>query len=494
MNRLVDHSPCGPADGRTHGAGNGKEAFLAEAEWWRNAVIYQVYLRSFADSDGDGVGDIPGLVSRLDYLAWLGIDAVWCSPVTASTNHDHGYDVTDYRAVDPALGTMADVDELIAQAGKRGIRVLLDLVPNHTSSDHPWFNSPRTKRDYYIWAERPNNWTSSLHLPAWTYDEAEKAYYLHSYLPQQPDLNWRNEDVRAEFDDILAFWFDKGVAGFRIDACYVLFKDAALRDNPVAREGDHMWDLNRGQRPVHSAHQPEVHDVLRRWRAIAERYDPPRLLMGATWVPEPDDLAAYYGMGDELQLPQYPQLLFARFGADSLRECAEAWMEALGPDDSPVWLGSNHDLSRFPTRWCDEDDDKTRLALAMLLTLPGACVLYQGDEFGMRDTVIPRGLHRDSAPLPRDASRTPIPWERGPKGGFSTAEPWLPLGDTERNVADQQADPVSLLNGTRRLIALKKELTGPYTPLPGKEGQWVYRRGDVTVELDFADSEVRIDG
>lgn len=467
---------------------------MGDPEWWQNAVIYQLYVRSFADSDGDGVGDIPGIVSRLDYLSWLGVDAIWCTPVTASSNHDHGYDVTHYRAIEPSLGTMEDFDRLIAEAESRGIRVLLDLVPNHTSIDHPWFTSPRTRRSYYVWADRPNNWVSSLHIPAWSYDEAEGSYYLHSYLPQQPDLNWWNDDVRAEFDDILAFWFDKGVAGFRIDACYVILKDRQLRDNPVACKGDHMWDLNRGQRPVHSAHQPEVHDVLRRWRAVADRYDPPRLLMGATWVPEPADLVAYYGKGDELQLPQYFQLLFSDFDADALRSCAETWLETLGPGDTPVWLASNHDLSRFPTRWCDGDDRKTRLALAMLLTLPGACVLFQGDEIGMEDTVVPVARLRDSAPWPRDASRTPMPWQRGHLGGFTTGEPWLPLGDTERNVADQMADPDSVLNETRRLIALKKRLTGPYRPLPAEDDHWRYRRGDVAVDLDFAGSAVCIDG
>lgn len=467
---------------------------MSTREWWRNAVIYQVYVRSFADSDGDGVGDIPGIISRLDYLSWLGVDAIWCSPVTASSNYDFGYDVTDYRAVDPVLGTMADLERLIREAGRRDIRVLLDLVPNHTSIEHPWFTSPRTKRSHYLWADRPNNWTSSLHLPAWTYDEAEGAYYLHSYLPQQPDLDWWNEEVREEFDDILRFWFDKGVAGFRIDACYVLLKDRQLRDNPPAGRGDHMWDLNRGQCPVYSAHQPEVHDVMRRWRAVAERYDPPRLLIGATWVPEPEKLVEYYGRDDELQLPQYFQLLFTPFEAEALRDCAETWLKTLGPGDCPVWLGSNHDLSRFPTRWCDGDESQTRLALAMLLTLPGACILFQGDEFGMEDTVVPLGRHRDHAPLPRDAARTPIPWEPGPLGGFTTGEPWLPLGSTERNVADQRADPGSVLNETRRLIALKKRLTGPYLPLPAGDGQWRYRRGETAVCLDFNGSAVSIDG
>jgi alpha-glucosidase len=463
-------------------------------EWWHNAVIYHIYPRSFADADGDGVGDLAGIASRLDYLAWLGVDAIWCGAVAASSNHDFGYDVTDYRAIEPSLGTMADFDRLVAEAGRRGIRVLVDLVPNHTSVEHPWFTDPSTKRSYYVWSDRPNNWTSSLHLPAWSRDPEEDSYYLHSYLPQQPDLDWWNEKVRAEFDDIVQFWFDRGVAGFRIDACYVLLKDRLLRDNPAARAGDHMWDLNRGQRPVHSAHQPEIHEVLRRWRAIAQRYDPPRLLIGATWVPEPADLAKYYGDGDELQLPQYFQLVFSKFAPDALSTCVQAWIDAGGPHGTALWVGSNHDLSRFPTRWCDGDERLTRLALAMLMTLPGACVLFQGDEFGMEDVVVPPESNRDAAPWPRDASRTPIPWTPGPLGGFTTGTPWLPLGDTARNVEDQRADPDSVLNETRRLIRLKKRLAGPYRALPAESGHWRYRRGAVTIDLDFERAAVSIDG
>ncbi|GAB2576277.1 alpha-amylase family glycosyl hydrolase [Streptomyces capparidis] len=463
------------------------------ADWWRNAVIYQIYPRSFADSNGDGVGDIPGIISRLDHLAWLGVDALWCTPLTVSPNRDFGYDVADYTAIDPSFGTMDDFDRLVAEAGRRGIRVMLDLVPNHTSREHPWFRDERTKYAYYVWADRPNNWISSLHVPAWTLDPEAGRYYLHNYLPDQPDLDWWNEDVRAEFDRILRFWYDRGVAGFRIDAAYVIVKDRLLRDNPPATREDHLWDRNRGQRPVHSAHQPEVHEVLRRWRGIGDAYDPPRLLMGATWVPDPAELAAYYGAGDELHLPQYYQLLFCDFSAQELRAAVETWLGTLKPENDPVWLASNHDLSRFPTRWCDGDERKVRMALTMLLTLPGACVLFQGDELGLEDTVVPPDRTRDTAPLPRDASRTPLPWTPEPGGGFTTGEPWLPLGDTSRNVADQLADPGSVLHLTRRLIALKKRLTGPYEALPAPEGHWRYRRGGVTVDLDFRQWEVTVD-
>ena len=463
--------------------------------WWANSVIYQIYVRSFADSNGDGIGDIQGINSRLDYLQWLGVDAIWCSPLTASSNHDFGYDVTDYCSIDPALGTMDDFEELIAEASHRGIKVLMDLVPNHTSFEHPWFQDQQTKRSYYVWRQTPNNWISSLHLPAWTRDESESAYYLHSYLPQQPDLNWWNESVRREFDAILKFWFDRGVAGFRIDACYVVIKDPLLRDNPPVSRSDHPWDLNRGQKPVYSAHQPEVHDVLRRWRGIADRYTPPRLLMGATWVPDLAKLAEYYGKDDELHLPQYFQFLFSDFEADKLQRAAESWLEMLGPSETPVWLGSNHDLSRFPTRWCDGDGDekRKRLALTMLLTLPGACVLYQGDELGMEDVVVPARLQQDQAPLPRDVSRTPIPWSTGPHRGFTTGNPWLPVGDEGESVEAQMLCHGSMLRWTRRWIRLKKQLAGPYKSFPAADGLWRFCRGDVTVTLDFNRLKVDID-
>lgn len=453
--------------------------------WWHNAVIYQIYPRSFVDSDGDGVGDIPGITSRLDYLSWLGVDAIWCAPITVSPKRDFGYDVADYCDVDPTLGTLDDFDHLVAEAAQRGIRILLDLVPNHTSDQHPWFRDSRTRRDYYVWTDLPNNWISTMHVPTWTYSPEMGQYYLHSYLPEEPDLDWWNEDVRCEFDRILRFWFDRGVAGFRIDACYIIVKDRLLRDNPPVTREDHMWDRNRGQRPVYNAHQPEVHDVLRRWRRIAEEYDPPRLLTGATWVPDLHALADYYGNNDELQLPQYYQLLFSAFDAESLQQVVEAWLNVVDSHVDTLWFASNHDLPRFPTRWCDGEEGKVRLALTMLLTLPGTCVLYQGDELGMEDTILAEHHRQDSAVIGRDGSRTPMPWQPGPKGGFTTGDPWLPLGDTSCNVADQRQDFDSVLQLTRRLIALKKQLTEPYQALPSEPGHWRYRRGEVVVDLDF---------
>ncbi len=457
------------------------------AQWWQDAVVYHVYLRSFFDSNGDGIGDLPGLISRLDYLKWLGVDVIWCSPVFRSANHDHGYDVTDYCDVDPSLGTLTDVDDLIAAAARRGMRVLLDFVPNHTSKRHPWFADPRTKRDWYIWTERPNNWMSSFGISSWTFDAELGLYYLHSFSPEQPDLNWRNPEVQARFDRILRFWLDRGIAGFRIDACYMIVKDRELRDNPDVTPADHPWDINRGQRPVYSAHRPEVHSVLRRWRRIAEDYDPPGLLLGATWVPEPRGLADYYGQGDELQLAQNHLLPCASFCAPELKAVVESWLSALGDRGAPVWVASNHDhLGRLASRWCDGDMRKVRLALSLLLTLPGTCILYQGDELGLQDVPVPPDQLQDTVGACRDVARTPMPWTEEAHRGFTSGTPWLPVGPQDaRSVAAQIADPGSVLHHTRRLIALKRRLRGGYQPLASRPGHWRYRRGDVCVDLDF---------
>jgi alpha-glucosidase len=254
-------------------------------DWWRSAVIYQIYPRSFADTDGDGVGDLRGIVERLDHLAWLGVDAVWLNPCFPSPNADWGYDVGDYTAIDPELGDGDVLDALVAEAGARGIRVVLDLVPNHTSDRHPWFLDARSSRtarhrDWYVWADSgpdgspPNNWLSVFGGPAWTFDEATGQWYLHNFLREQPDLNWWNEEVREAFDAILRHWFDRGIAGFRIDVAHAIVKDEALRDNLPVTEDDHPRARRLGQRQVYNMHRPEVHGVFRRWRALADGYDP----------------------------------------------------------------------------------------------------------------------------------------------------------------------------------------------------------------------------
>ncbi|MDQ6790523.1 MAG: alpha-amylase family glycosyl hydrolase [Candidatus Dormibacteraeota bacterium] len=446
-------------------------------------------MRSFADFNGDGVGDLPGLIGKLDYFEWLGVDALWLSPINPSPNKDYGYDVSDYLDVDPALGTMADLDRLIEDAGRRGIRVLLDIVPNHTSDQHPWFSDPE-KRDWYVWADRPNNWVSAFGGPAWT--QKDGRWYLHNFAPGQPDLNWWNDEVRAEFERILRFWFDRGVAGFRIDVAHGLVKDELLRDNPPATRDDPPPIRRFGQRQVYNSRRPEVHDVFRRWRSIAEEYDPPRVLLGETWVLELADWAAFYGADDELQLAFNFLMATATLDATELRTVVETSLAALPAGAKPVWHGSNHDVSRMATRWCKGDEGKVRLALTMLLTLPGATVLYQGDEIGQEDGVVPPERVLDISG--RDPERTPMPWNGEPKGGFTSGESWLPMGEhRRRNVAAQREDPGSVLNLTRELIALKKRLRGPYEPLPASKGGWRYRRDGVVVDLDFNGPRARIE-
>ncbi|MDQ1467062.1 MAG: alpha-glucosidase [Actinomycetota bacterium] len=493
-----------------------------EEPWWKTGVLYQIYPLSFADSNGDGFGDLRGVVDHLDHLEWLGVDGLWLSPITVSPNADWGYDVADYCAVQPALGTLADIDLVIAAAGRRGIRVLLDLVPNHTSEQHPWFVESRSsrdsgRRDWYVWADPepdgspPNNWLSSFGGSAWTLDPTTAQFYLHNHLPQQPDLNWWNEDVRSAFDDIARFWFDRGVAGFRIDVCNMIVKDAELRDNPPATEADDFGARALGQRTVYNGNRPEVHDVIRRWRAIAESYDPPRVLIGETPVEAREALARFYGRdGDGLNLAFNFPFITADFAAEPLRRIVEETEALLPPDAWPVWTGSNHDMSRLATRWAGDDTKKIGAALVMLLTLRGTPVLYQGDEIGLGDVPVARDRLRDPlgvryfpAYAGRDAMRTPMPWRPGPGAGFTQpgVTPWLPLGDPAAcNVEDQRRDPASLLTLTRDLIELRRGTpdlrSGSYATRPAPSsspGVWVWRRGssfDVVVNL--AESEASL--
>lgn len=487
--------------------------------WWRDGVIYQIYPRSFADANGDGVGDLAGITDRLDHLAWLGVDAIWITPITVSPDRDWGYDVADYIAVQPVLGDLADFDRLVADAERRNIRVVLDLVPNHSSDQHPWFVEAKAakdsdRREYYVWADPkadgspPNNWRSSFGGPAWTKDDASGQYYLHNFLPTQPDLNWWNEDVREEFDRILRFWFDRGVAGFRIDVCHAVVKDKELRDNPPAEPGDHPYVFRFGQRKVYNAERPEAHDIFRRWRAIAEEYDPPRLLLGETYVLDVTRLRPFYGDGDELQLAFNFVFLHSPFTADGLRAIVDAAEEALPEPAWPVWAISTHDLPRVVDRWCDGWVERARVAVLVLLTLRGTPVLYYGDELGMADVPVPPEQRRDpvgtgafDAGPGRDPCRTPMPWSPGPGGGFTApdTEPWLPLSaQAGVTVEEQRADPHSMLMLTRDVILLRRaepDLTlGDYASLPSAQGIWAYRRGErFVVVLNMTDQAAEFD-
>jgi alpha-glucosidase len=467
-------------------------------------------LRSFADADGDGVGDLRGLAGKLDYLAWLGVDGIWLTPIMPSPGADSGYDVSDYLGVDPAFGTLADLDALVAAAREREIRVLLDLVPNHTSDRHPWFVEARSgpdspRRGWYVWAaprrdgSPPSNWLSAFGGPAWTLD-ASGEYYLHHFLPQQPDLNWRNEEVGDAFDEILRFWFARGIAGFRVDVPHFLVEDDRLRDNPPAEEGDPWWVHRYGQRPVWNFMRPELHDVMRRWRALADEQEPGRLLVGEGVI-EGEQVAAFYAPADdELHMTFHLGLANAPFEAPALRRVVEEAERLLPPGAQPLWTLGNHDIPRFGSRWCGGDPAKIRLALLLLFGLRGTPTLYYGDELGLGDVELPARAVRDVDG--RDPQRTPMPWSGEPGAGFAPAgvEPWLPVGGRAGlSAAEQRGDPASPLSFTRELVALRRRSrdlrAGAYAGLPAPDGAWAWRRGERSlVALNLTDEEQVVEG
>ena len=472
------------------------------APWWEQGVIYQVYPRSYADANGDGIGDLPGVISRLDHLEWLGVDAVWLSPTFPSPNADWGYDCADYLDVHPDFGTLADMEELIVEAGRRHIRVMLDLVPNHTSDAHPWFHDP-ARHDWYVWRDPkpdglpPNNWKAIFGGSAWTLDERSGQCYLHSFLPEQPDLEWWNEDVRAAFDDVLRFWFERGIAGFRIDVPHALVKDRLLRDNPPARPNESPFWARIGQWPKYNFGLPEGVDVHRRWRRVTGEFDPEPLLLGETYVLELAQLMQYV-VPDGLQLCMNLVFLHTPFVADELARTV-AQTEAVFPAGAvPVWHASSHDDARFATRWCGGDEAAIRCALVALLSLRGAAILYQGDEIGLEAPPVPPERVRDVAG--RDPCRTPMVWRDEEGAGFTASgvEPWLPIGDRSRNVAAQRDDPGSILTLTRDLIALRRQrglLSGAYEPVVAPSGVWAFRReGGAFVALNLGREPARLDG
>lgn len=442
--------------------------------WWKEAVFYQIYPRSFQDSNDDGVGDLPGIRARLDYLVNLGIDAIWISPIFPSPMADFGYDISDYLGIDPIFGSMQDFDQLLEAAHQRGIRVVLDYVANHTSDEHPWFiqscqsrNNP--KRDWYIWRDPapgggpPNNWESMFGGSAWEWDETTQQYYLHLFLEKQPDLNWRNPQVVQAMQDVLRFWLDKGVDGFRMDVVTFLIKHPYFPDNPLRVDQDgqtyqeHRYDIN----------QPEVHQVLKDFRSLFDHYPGERVTIGETWFEDPKELATWYGgQLDELHLPFNFITLQTPWQAAKMKQAIEGYYAALPPGATPNFVFGNHDRSRLASRYGYENH---RAVGMLLLTLRGTPTLYYGDEIGMRDMPIPPERIQDPVALRkpdqdegRDPERTPMRWDASPNAGFCPAsvEPWLPMGEdlAEVNVAAQSQDPASTLNYYRALLALRREL------------------------------------
>src|SRR5215211_820235 len=464
--------------------------------WWESAVIYQVYPRSFQDTDDNGVGDLNGIIERLSYFVDLGVDAIWISPIFRSPMADFGYDISDYVDIDPIFGDMDDFERLAAEAHARGIRVILDFVPNHSSDRHPWFiescksrNSP--KRDWYIWRDSgpdggpPNNWLSEFGGSAWEFDENSGQYYYHAFLRNQPDLNWRNPEVVEAMRNVLRFWMRKGVDGFRVDVIWHLLKDGAFRDNPLNPNYQKGKPPNEALIPLYTTDLPEVHDVITILRRTVDEF-PGRLLIGEIYLPV-ERLIAYYGRDlGGVHLPFNFALLGVRWNAECIRSLIATYEGALPKGGWPNWVLGNHDRPRVASR---VGKGQAAVAAMMLLTLRGTPTIYYGDELGMRQVPIPPDRVQDpfekNVPgigVGRDGARTPMQWDAGPFAGFSTAEPWLPLSPDfpAENVANLRNDKTSIFNLHRRLLALRRAspaLTrGSYQPIVASGDLLLYIR------------------
>ncbi|CAN5570499.1 alpha-amylase family glycosyl hydrolase [soil metagenome] len=452
------------------------------APWWQTAVIYQIYPRSFADADGDGIGDLEGIRRRLDHLVWLGVDAIWLSPFFRSPMADFGYDVSDYCDVDPTFGTLDDFDRLLADAHERGIKLVIDWVPNHSSDQHPWFVESRSgpdspKRDWYVWRDPapdggpPNNWVAAFtDRPAWTLDATSGQYYLHLFLPEQPDLNWRHPEVVDAMHGVLRFWLDRGVDGFRADVVHAIGKDPALPDNPPNVAALPHSGLND---------HPFTHELLRDLRRLLDGYPGDRMMVGEVYLLSTALVAKYYGDGDELHLSFNFPPLYTPWDAAKWRHRIARVAEELEPIDAwPTWVLSNHDNPRHRTRY--GSDARARAAAVLLCTLRGTPFLYQGEELGLEDAVVPADRVVD--PGGRDGCRAPIPWDAGPGLGWAGAEPWLPWPPhaADLHAEAQRADPASMARLYRRLLAARRASPalhlGATTTLDTADGLLGYER------------------
>jgi alpha-glucosidase len=465
-------------------------------EWWQRGVIYQIYPRSFQDSDADGVGDLPGVLSRLDYLESLGVDAIWLSPIFPSPMADFGYDISKYTDIEPMFGTLADFDRLVAELHRRRMRIVLDFVPNHTSDEHPWFKESRSsrdnsKRDWYIWLDPapdggpPNNWLSNFGGSAWELDERTGQYYYHAFLKQQPDLNWRNPEVQEAMLGVLRFWLDRGVDGFRVDVIWHIVKDDQFRDN--------MPDPN--YKPHHAPHRqllatyntdrPEVHDIIARMRSVLDEYEE-KMMVGEIYLPL-ERVVEYYGaQGSGVHLPFNFQLIELPWHARVVADAIDRYEALLPSHGWPNWVLGNHDNPRIASRI---GSAQARVAAMLLLTLRGTPTLYYGDELGMKNVPIPPDRVQDpfekNVPglgLGRDPARTPMQWSGGQNAGFTNGSPWLPIAQdyTCRNVEAQSADSQSMLTLNRRLIELRRRepalSIGDYAAVPMQGDLLAYRR------------------
>lgn len=456
-------------------------------QWWQHAVFYEIYPRSFADSNNDGIGDLNGIASKLGYLKDLGVDAIWITPCFPSPQVDFGYDVSDYDDIDPMYGTLKDFDHLSVEARQRNIRVILDLVVNHTSDQHKWFLDSRSSktsrhRDWYIWrdgkrpGQPPNNWLSTFGLSAWKFDPTTNQYYYHYFYPEQPDLNWRNPAVENAMLDVTRFWYKRGVAGFRLDAVDTLYEDPALKDNPVLPGTDKFGRPNTLEK--YNKKLPEVHDAMRKLRTTADEFG--AVLIGETWTTDVSELKDYYGAkNDELQMPM--DLMLTSFKGLSAGQYRKHIAAVNAAGHWPVYVITNHDIVRSYTRYADgkHNDDIAKLMAALYLTLRGTAIMYYGEEIGMEnndpkrkeDVQDPIGKLGWPLEKGRDGERTPMQWNDGANAGFSIAKPWLPVPPSAKthNVATEQKDKNSIFSFYRQLLAMRHKepalLDGDYIPL-----------------------------
>jgi alpha-glucosidase len=464
--------------------------------WWQSGIIYQVYPRSYQDSNNDGVGDLKGIIQRLDYLQWLGITAIWISPIYPSPMADYGYDISDYTGIHSLFGSMDDFDELLQAAHKRNIKIVLDLVPNHTSDQHPWFLESRSskdnpKRNWYIWKDAlpdghpPNNWLSVFGGTAWEWDATTGQYYYHAFLKEQPDLNWRNPEVRKAMMDVMRFWLEKGVDGFRVDVMWHMIKDEQLRDNPVNHDYQTHMATYEQVLPVYSTDQPEVHDIVHEMRRVLDGFNE-RMMIGEIYLPI-NKLVTYYGIDNKgAHLPFNFMLVSLPWDARRIATAIGEYEGALPDNAWPNWVLGNHDQPRITSR---VGFHQSKVAAMLLLTLRGTPTIYYGDELGMRDVPIPfnevqdpQGLNMPDKNLSRDPARTPMQWSDTEYAGFSAIKPWLRLSSTYKrvNVAVQKDDPYSHLTLYRRLIQLRQSepslMWGDYKPIHADQQALAYIR------------------
>lgn len=486
--------------------------------WWRDGIIYQIYPRSYADSNNDGIGDLQGIISKLDYLHNLGVDAIWLSPIFPSPDVDFGYDVADYTDIDPKFGTMQDFDKLVKAAKKHGIHIILDLVLNHTSDQHPWFiESKKSKdnpyHDWYLWhdpkpnGDPPNNWQAIFGGPAWEFDPELNQYYYHMFYKQQPDLNWRNPAVRAAMLDVFRFWLKKGVDGFRLDVFNAYFKDPDFKDNP-SKFGIRAFDR---QQHLNDVSQPEMFPLLKEIRTILDSREG-TYVVGETFLAKPEQTASYCGK-DKLHAAFNFDFAENRWHPQRFLRSAIKWYGSLSEDSWPNNFLSNHDMPRTATRYCfGEDDQRAKVAAALLLTIKGTPFLYYGEEIGLRDIPVrrkadikdPIGITFWPLYKGRDGCRAPMQWNDKINAGFSPTDPWLPVhaNYAERNVEQQSSDPDSLLNFIKQIIQLRKAepalQRGEFIPLVNEPRHHLaYLRTDgndrVLVVLNFSSRDLIFD-